>query len=105
MVHGSSASAQIMTVGNRRRDVSLGQESNLGQAPVQREVTGHGSGKCTARSMRGVRTLPLRLEHFLLNSTFAGKAQEINSLVEMATGDNHGRSSHLMQFRRGQLHL
>src|ERR1019366_3973989 len=76
-----------------------------------RQVAGQGSGERTSGAVGGIRALTVRLENFLLGASGGREAEEIDSPIQVASGDDHirrservqtsGRLAHLAEIRDG----
>src|SRR5437588_11146448 len=91
---------------NGRSYVGFCQKNSLGQSTAERQVAGHRGGERTTRPMSGVRTAPLCLEQLLLDlALIVGKAQKIDCLFEVASGDDEIARAHLVQLAGSGSHL
>ena len=70
VMYGPNTFAQRLALSDRRRDVGLCEKHRFGQAAIEAEVASHRGGEGAARSVGGIRALPLGLENFLFHSTF-----------------------------------
>src|SRR5579864_5957193 len=94
-----------MAVGNCRADIGLGQQGGLGQPAIEGQVAGHGSSKSAASSVSRIGTLALGFEYLLFNSMFCSETQQVNCLIQMATCDDQGSSTHVVKLGGGRLHF
>ena len=103
--------AQRMGIRNRGRDIHFGEKNRFGQSAPMRQVAGQRRGERTSGAMGGIRALTVRLENFLLSASGGSKAEEIDRLLQVASGDYHirrsqrvqtsGRLAHLVEIRDG----
>jgi hypothetical protein len=82
-----------MGIRNRGRNVHFGEKNRFRQSAPVRQVAGQGRGERTSGAMRGFRALTVRLENFHLRAPGGTKAQEIDRLLQVASGNHHVRRS------------
>src|ERR1019366_9816697 len=70
-----------------------------------RQVAGQGSGERTSGAVGGIRALTVRLENFLLGASGGREAEEIDRLLQVASGDDHIRRSERVQTSGRLAHL
>src|ERR1019366_171713 len=81
--------AQRMSIRNRSRDISLGEQNRLGDSAPMRQMAGQRRRERASGAMRGIRALAVRLEHFLFDPADGREAEEVDRLLQVASGNDH----------------
>src|ERR1700686_5571434 len=70
-----------------------------------RQVAGQRRGERASGTMRGIRALTVRLENFLFGASGSRETEEIDRLLQVASGNHHIRRSQSVQTKGRLAHL
>lgn len=80
--------AEGLGIRNRSRDVGFRQQNGLGQAAAVGQMAGEGGREGASCAVSRSRALALGLKDFLLDPSGGGEAEQVDSFLEIAAGNN-----------------